>query len=421
MIFRSAGTEQVDDFRVSLTGSGDTVSVEAGDTTEVFTIPLSREQVEHALDDSAPNRISTNPLTSFGSTLFSSLFSGKVGRLLWERFADAEAGNRGLRLRIVSSLERLQHLPWELLFDPSRGDFISLSGRVALVRTRMEGFSDSPLPPVSRLRILAVEADVIGDMRTREDIDILSGFASAHPDTIELEVLNRATPQALTERLKAGSYDVFHFAGTGEVLPSQSKRGGVRQVLRLWGSAYLDPLFDRNELGELLQRANVRLAILNACHSDWIARSLAKYIPSAIGHRESVSAAACITFCQSLYPSLLSAAPLDLAVTAVRQAVDHRLPGTGQWCKLILYLQRPDGLFLLDPELADLRPADGVYQNKTSAKISKLLSVYQLNLNALEKPGGVTATQPNYEAADNLRRKIDDLKRQLKDLGEGVS
>src|ERR1700682_4211479 len=157
MIFGTVGTEQIDDFRVSLTASGDDVSIEVDGTKERFTIPFSRDGVERALDDSSRNRVSTDPLISFGSTLFTSLFSGQVGRQLWGQFADAEKSNRGLRLRIVSSVERLQHLPWELLFDPSRSDFMSLSGRVALVRTRLEGYSDSQLPPLSRLRILAVE------------------------------------------------------------------------------------------------------------------------------------------------------------------------------------------------------------------------------------------------------------------------
>lgn len=420
MIFGNVGTEQIDDFRVSLTSSGDDVSIETDGTKERFNIPFSRDEVESALDDSSPNRVSTDPLTSFGSTLFSSLFAGQVGRQLWGQFADAEKSNRGLRLRIVSSVERLQHLPWELLFDPSRGDFMSLSGRVALVRTRLEGYSDSSLPSLSCLRILAVEADVTGTMRSREDLNVLSAFAAANPKTIELDILPQATPHTLRDKLKHGSYDVFHFAGTGEVL-SISKRGGLQQSLRLWGSGSLDPLFDRHELGELLQLAGVRLAVLNACHSDWIARSLAKDIPSAIGLRESVSVDGCLAICESLYPSLAFATPLDLAVTAVRQAIDRRLPGTGQWCKLILYLQRPDGFFFLHPGLAgessvNVQPPG---QNKAIAKISRLLSVYQLNLNALERLGRIKVARSS-DVVQDLKLKIDDLKRQLKDLGEDV-
>ena len=110
---------------------------------------------------------------------------------------------------------------------------------------------------------------------------------------------------------------------------------------------------------------------------------------------------------------LASATPLDLAVTAVRQAIDRRLPGTGQWCKLILYLQRPNGLFFLNPNLAAESSVilQLPKQNKATAKISRLLNVYQLNLNALER------VARSSDVVQDLRLKIDDLKRQLKDLG----
>jgi hypothetical protein len=412
MIFRSSIADQVDDFRISLTGSGEQVTLQAGDTKEPFMVPFSRDQVERALDDSTPNRISTDPLTSFGSTLFSSLFSGKVGRQLWEQFADAEAGNRGLRLRIVTSLERIQHLPWELLFDPSRRDFMSLSGRLALVRTRQEGYTDDPLPPLSQLRIFVAEADVHADMDTNKDLEILRKFAEANPGVVELDVLERATPQTLRDKLTTNSYDIFHFAGTGEVLPDGSKRGGLRQALRLWGSTSLDPLFSRHELGELLRKAGVRLAVLNADHSDWIARSLARYIPSAIGFRETIWTEGCLALCESLYPLLVSPIPLDLAVTAVRQAVDRRLPGTGQWCKIILYLQKPNGLLFLDPESAAGGSASvpkPEKHDKERAKLSGLLNVYERNLNAAVLSGSETVV--------DLRRKVDDLKRQIQTPG----
>jgi CHAT domain len=410
MIFRSSIADQIDDFRISITGSGDQVTLQAGDTREPFVIPFERDQVERALGDYSPSRISTDPLTSFGSTLFSSLFSGKVGRQMWEQLADAEAGNRSVRLRIVTNLERLQHLPWELLFDPSRGDFISLSGRLALVRTRQDGVPDEPLPPLSQLRILAAEADVQGDMDTHMDLQILRKFAGANPSVVELDVLEHATPEALRNKLANNSYDIFHFAGTGEVLPNVSKRGGIRQALRLWGSASIDPLFNRHELGVLLGKAGVRLAVLNADHSDWIARSLARYIPSAIGFRESIWTEGCLVLCETLYPLLVAPTPLDLAVTAVRQAVNQRLPGTGQWCKIIFYLQTANGLLLLGSKSADGGSASipkPEKRDKALAKLSGLLNVYERNLSA--------AVQSGSETVADLRQKVDELKRLIGD------
>ena len=412
MIFRSSGADPVDDFRISLTGAGDAVTLEAEGAMESFRTPFSREQVEYALDDFTPNRVSTDPLPGIGSTLFSALFSGKVGRLFWERFADAEGGNRGLRLRILTNLERIQHLPWELLFDPSRRDFMSLSGRLALVRSRPEGFFDAPLPPLTQLRILAASADVTGDLDTHQDLDLLRKFETSNPSVVKLDVLRGATPQSLKQQLTNNSYDIFHFAGAGEVL-AVNKRGGLHQELRLLGSTSLDPSFNRHELGELLRQAGVRLAVLNADHSDWIARSLARHIPSAIGFRESIWTVACVALCESLYPSVVSSIPLDLAVTAVRQAVDQKLPGKGEWCKIILYLQRPNGFLFMQPETS--YAGSPVFpkpdkQDKERAKLTGLLNVYERNLQAIAGTASV-ASRPG--AVEELQRKIDELKRQI--------
>ena len=414
MIFRTAGAEQLDDFRITLAGTADAVHLEVSGTTEPFHIPFSRGDIERALDDDTPNRLSTDPLMSVGSTLFN-LLSGKVARQLWEKTSEAESQNRGLRIRIFSSLERIQHLPWELMFDPSRGDFMSLSGRMALVRSRAEGYSEDSLSALTKLRILAVEADVSGLMRCDEDLRVLDRLVADNPGRIEVVKLERATPIALREKLRQGPYDVFHFAGMGEVLPKPTKRGGLRQALRLLGSNYVDPLFDAHELGTLLQSAGVRLAVLNACHTDWVARSLARYVPAAIGLRESLKVEVCIAFCQSLYSGLSSALPIDRAVTAARQGADREVPGTGQWCKLILYLQRPDGAFLLDAEAPQLtmpvaaaRPPE---QDRSKATLAGLLEVYERNLSAIERNSATTTvSKPETEG---LKRKIEDLKRQL--------
>lgn len=58
-------------------------------------------------------------------------------------------------------------------------------------------------------------------------------------------------------------------------------------------------------------------------------------------------------------------------------------------------------------------------QNKATAKISRLLSVYQLNLNSLERLASIRVARSS-DVVQDLKLKIDDLKRQLKDLGEDV-
>jgi hypothetical protein len=357
-------------------------------------------------------------LPSLGSTLFSTLFSGPLGRALWQRMAEVERLDRGLRLRILSNSERTQHLPWELMFDPSRSDFMALSGRIALVRTRPEGYEREKSPkPLARLRILAAEADTTGgSMRTNEDIETLEQLASMS-GLVDLTILRGATQEALEQALEENRFDVFHFAGSGEVLPFVSRKGGVRQALRLIGPTSSEALLNRQELGKMLQRAGVRFAVLNACRSDWIARSVARYIPAVIGLREDAEIESCLLLCRSLYQSLLlQRMPLDLAVTAARQAMNlGARPGIADWCKLIFYLQQKDGTFLAPAGSARTAAASPPTppKNKEYAKLARLLDVHEANLDALTKGTGVGAINAPNELVTSLQEKIDEIKRQL--------
>ena len=416
MIVRDLKSGQMEELAISLKGDGERTYLESDNTRYAdFSVPFSREEVENVLSDFSSKRMQTDPRAWLGSTLFSALFSGELGRKLWERMAEVESQNRALRLRIISNLERTQHLPWELLFDPSRGDFMSLSGRVALVRTRPENFDPATeLEPLTRLRILAVVADPTGLMETEKDLDALKQIVAIDP-RVELEVLHEATPKALEARLDGGPFDVFHFAGTGEVLPVVSKKGGVRQALRFMGPVS-NSLVDRQELGQMLGKAGVRLAVLNACHTDWIARSLSKYIPAAIGFREEVTVRSCLTAADSLYRAVLASTPLELAVTAARQAVDRAQPGSGDWCKLVFYLQHRNGRFLTATAApgAPMRASRAPGDNREVAKLTRLLDLYETNLAVLERGvASTTGADVFKEQSVALKEKIASTREQL--------
>ncbi|MEO7360054.1 MAG: CHAT domain-containing protein [Gemmatimonadaceae bacterium] len=425
---------ELEDFAVSINGDSERTYVELdGVEYPNFRAPYSRQEIESALNDYAPDRPSTDPLSSIGSTLFNALFSGEVGRTLWRRMAEAERKGAGLRLRIRSNLERTQHLPWELLFDPSRNDFISLSGRVAIVRTRPDQLVPKDvMDALPQLRVLAVTADFTGELRTNEDLAILQRFAAQHPDRMVLTILDQASPELLRKRLSSETFDVFHFAGSGVVLPEISKRGGIRQALQLMNiagsrsnnattteigvSAGITPLLDRQELGKLLKKAGVRLAVLNACHTDWIARSVAKYIPSVIGFREIVRIESCLTFCDALYRPILAGAALDTSVTTARQAMNRLHPGLNDWCKIIFYLQQPTGAFLL-AAVAQANAVEAVAspgESKEVLKLTRLLELHERNLAVLNQN---LASAPGIETystqVDEVQRKADDVRQQL--------
>ena len=350
-----------------------------------FEVPFSREDVEHGLENATPER-GVDPLRSFGARLFNTLLSDERRKTWWEQLARVTTENGAVRLRILTELERLNHLPWELLFDSTRRDFIALSGRVALVRTRPGHDQHADLAPLQKLRILAVTADPDGSLQADDELESFCSLVSGGADTIALETLKQATTEQLLQKLAAAQFDIFIFFGAGQREERLSKAGGLRQAIKLVpGGDEDDGLLNRNALGAALRKAKVRLAVMNGSHTDWVARSLAKHVPAALGFREQVCPQTRRVSMDALGRVLLRRVPLDLGITGVRQAIDQSQPGSGEWCRLIFYLQPAHGNFLLaqgeQPTATESVAAD-VEQSRELAKLERLRQIVTTNLDA---------------------------------------
>lgn len=398
------------DVTLALDAQGDIIHLKLlGREYTDFRVPFSREDVERGLEDYGPER-SVDPLAFFGTNLFNTLFSEERRRALWELLARVTAENGAIRLRVLTNLERVQHLPWELLFDSSRQDFIALSGRVALVRTRPDGYDrQAALAPLSKLRILAVTADPDGSLDAADELAAFGALIAGCSDRITLETLAQATTKTLLQKLAEGPFDVFVFFGAGSRDDRLSRAGGLRQSVRLVAEdAKDDGLFKRNELGAALFKADVRLAVMNGRDTDWIARSLAKHVPAALGFREQVRPQTRRMSIETLAKALLRGMPLDLGITQVRQAIDRNQPGSGEWCRLVFYLQPADGRFLLDPgapATASAPAADDGEPSRELAKLMRLKQIYTTNLNALERGSATLST----DGASRLEELLDKL------------
>lgn len=388
-----------------------------------FQVPFTRAEVERALDDESPSRVTVDPLVSFGSTLFRALFSSERGRLLWEQLDQAARDNSAVRLRIVTNVERVQHLPWELLYDASRDDFTTLSGRVTLVRTRPDGFHREETPaPTPVLHILAVSADPDGELGADADLAALEALVAAQRDRLEIVVLRQATVSALTRALEASAFDVFVCFGDGVVLDEPSRAGGVRQALQLVPEDADDPgQLDRNDLGRMLHEAQVRLALLDGSDTEWIARSLAKHIPASIGFRETLRQPSRRVVADALFGALVAGVSLDLAVGATRQALDRAQPGSGDWCRLIFYMQPGDGSFLLTPPGADAAhstklSSPGSAPTPELARLRRLHEIARISLAAVEQRAALHPAASRKDV-ESLRERVDDLERQIAGAG----
>jgi hypothetical protein len=72
--------------------------------------------------------------TAFGSTLFASLFTGAARSRYDATRALAARDRQGVRVRLRVHDSALAALPWELLYDPERGEFLALSQSSPVVR-----------------------------------------------------------------------------------------------------------------------------------------------------------------------------------------------------------------------------------------------------------------------------------------------
>jgi len=282
------------DVVVSLDAQGERIHINLRDQRyDDFRIPFTRAEVEAGLDDYAPARAASDPLVRFGATLFGTVFDGARGQALWALLDEVTRSNRALRLRIRSNLERTQHLPWELMYDASRGDFVALSGRVALVRTRPDDFHvPRQWPPLDRLRVLLVSAASPAHPGAEDDAATLAGtLAEAGGGQVLLQHLARPTPAALRQCLAGARFDVVVCLAAGVLQKELSKAGGLRQDLQLVPDGPDDDgRVGRNKLGQWLREAGVRLAVVVGPHSDWIARSWAKQVPASLGCRGELRA-----------------------------------------------------------------------------------------------------------------------------------
>ena len=157
-------------------------------------------------------------LRELGRDLFEVLFPGDVRRL----YDTARALRRHGALDVVftSMLDWVADKPWELVFDPSRREFLATSS-VNFVRNAFTAVpADAPPRGRGRLRILAVVAQPRGaaplDTKT-ETTDLRKAFrALVDGGRATIEVLTKATAGRLQRRLAAGGVDVLHYVGHGD-------------------------------------------------------------------------------------------------------------------------------------------------------------------------------------------------------------
>jgi hypothetical protein len=287
-----------------------------------------------------------------------------------------------VRLRLIIADHGLKRWPWEFAYldllggpDGERG-FLALDPRLSLVRHEPLPL---PHPVVGRaeadltdLRLVLAAALPEGQRALRLDREIEVVTKAVQDLTVEgvrltaAPVLRDVTYEELDQALRGpGATFVFHFAGHGVSTTRADwyNRGAAREEGAL---LLVDDKTSRRErrlaaddLGRLLQRAGVRLAVLGACQSgarserhpwDGVAGALAaRAIPAIVAMQYEVLDEQAIAFSQTFYGALASGLSLDEAVAVGRLAMLQTTRGgpdepiNVEWGVPVLYSRLPDG------------------------------------------------------------------------------
>jgi len=233
----------------------------AGEARGAFRLPFSLDELARAWQRLEKDEADIDFLQDFGSRLFTALFQGDVG----SRFRSSQgmtAQGSGLRLRLRVEPGELIILPWELLYDPERREFLGLTGRTPIVRHLPvpRPTMVSPIPPPLRMLVVAASPRDLPPLDIQRELKALRQAVQPLVDeeVLILDILRPATTQALQEHLQNCPCHILHFIGHGGF----DGREGYITLEDTEGWAM--PL-DARRLKILLGNSPVRLAVLNAC------------------------------------------------------------------------------------------------------------------------------------------------------------
>lgn len=266
-------------------------------------------------------------IETYGSRLFDALLPEPLRSAY--RAALAEAIQDDARLRIVLNLDdQTADLPWEYLYDDERASFLALSNDTSLLRTVVDSSSTRPPQPIDELRVLVMTCSPTGldALDTASELDRIETKLAPYGDRVHVRPVHGETFEDLRLALDDFAPHVFHFVGHGH-WDTDADDGALAFVDSHGGH---QPVTGR-ELGVLLNRPGLRLALLNSCDGArtsqqdrfaGVATSLvAQGVPAAIGMQYRIDDDAAAAFGSEFLAALVDVRSVDAALTAARIAV----------------------------------------------------------------------------------------------------
>lgn len=293
-----------------------------------------------------------------GIALAQFLLPPRIKGYVNDALKQTQANGVPLHIRLEIAPRTLQSVPWELLYDKTRGVYYANGQTSTLTRYTPPTQAIRPLPTPTPLRILLAVANPSDLVQFDVELTISRIRRTLKPlgDDLELIVLPNATPAALHDALMQHDPHVLHLICHGN-------RNGLALVNEETGKTQL---FDREQMRALLDGRAVRVVILAACDSAKVVYSpaasaempylnmaesgLQAGVPAVIGMQIPLPVRAAQRFNRAIYRALVAGRPLDQAVGEARVRLFTSNDDKLHWSIPVLHLGTPDGVIWRTPQ-----------------------------------------------------------------------
>ncbi len=320
-----------------------------GQTTKFGEIIRVHERIKKYTNLDSGTLPTDAEMIQFGTDLFETLISGEVRRLYDE--ARSRRTGRRLDLVLTSMVPWIGEKPWEFAYDAVRCSFLATED-VHFVRNVMTAIPTDPVQERNGpLRILVASAQPAGFGRLsidQEEAVIQRGFQPLiDAGLVKVEVLPRATPGRIHERLSNGEFTVVHFIGHG-TFDEKTQTGYLLFVDEKGNESSLA----ERSVREIFCQRGIRLVFLNACQTGTggradfnkgVAQSLMAHgLPALVANQYSVLDTSATSFAQHFYWALTQGHSVGQAAREARIAVNYSLRGEPiDWAVPVVYARDP--------------------------------------------------------------------------------
>jgi hypothetical protein len=332
-----------------------------------ITLSLSNMDANYRLrnDQLARFEVDEAALIELGQILFHSLVSGKV-KEVYARTQGMLNSKQGLRmvLNIDAAQKEISAIPWEFLYDPDHGPLALLD--VSVVRY----IPQQSVVPIMKIdlpmKVLLTAAKSADSPLIEQGLIVIGNVLAEMEDKIQIVVEPQLTAEILQQRLRQ-EFHIWHFVGEGV-----SSIGSALSQLILEDVVGGSRPISAIELGIMLNRSKVRLAVLDVGHRVGFATTpflglaaalVRAQIPAVVAMQFALPGETKRAFAKEFYQALVEGFPIDACVTEGRKAVMAAAGlGKADWGLPIVYTRARDGVLFdipikqVDSAETSLRP-----------------------------------------------------------------